>query len=192
MAVADQPASATVRPAERPSSAKRGARSPPRPAFGSVGVAARSRVPRSRAVGRVMERAPGWGEGRPRRRTGSSGAASSRWSRAVKRGPVMERRSSSDCQPISARGFGRGFSRQNRQQMRQFYLLYPPDKIRQTASGKSRTATIRRTASGESGLATMQGPGPGPQKPTQGVRRGRARRSSRGSSARESGDRIVL
>ena len=32
--------------------------------------------------------------------------------------------------------FGRGFSRQNLQNMRLFYLSYPPDKIRQTVSGK--------------------------------------------------------
>ncbi|MCH6472406.1 PDDEXK nuclease domain-containing protein [Sinomonas terrae] len=35
------------------------------------------------------------------------------------------------------RRFGRGFSRQNLQQMRQFYLTWPPDQICQTASGKS-------------------------------------------------------
>jgi hypothetical protein len=33
--------------------------------------------------------------------------------------------------------FRRGFSRQNLQQMRLFYLAYPPVKIRQTLSGKS-------------------------------------------------------
>ena len=32
--------------------------------------------------------------------------------------------------------FGRGFSRQNLQNMRLFYLSHPPDKIRQTLSGK--------------------------------------------------------
>ena len=32
--------------------------------------------------------------------------------------------------------FGRGFSRQNLQHMRLFYLSYPPDRIRQTPSGK--------------------------------------------------------
>ena len=32
--------------------------------------------------------------------------------------------------------FGRGFSRQNVQNMRQFYLSYPPERIRQTLSGK--------------------------------------------------------
>ena len=38
--------------------------------------------------------------------------------------------------------FGRGFSRQNLQNMRQFYLAYPPDKIRQTVSGKSDAIAI--------------------------------------------------
>ncbi|MFT5533590.1 MAG: hypothetical protein ACI8WM_000317 [Burkholderiaceae bacterium] len=33
--------------------------------------------------------------------------------------------------------FGRGFSRQNLQQMRSFYLGWPQDAIRQTVSGKS-------------------------------------------------------
>src|SRR5438552_16320872 len=32
---------------------------------------------------------------------------------------------------------GRGFSRQNLQYMRQFYVAFPSDKIRHTASGKS-------------------------------------------------------
>ena len=35
------------------------------------------------------------------------------------------------------RDFGSGFSRQNLQNMRQFYLLYPPGQIRQTLSGIS-------------------------------------------------------
>ena len=38
--------------------------------------------------------------------------------------------------------FGRGFSRQNIQHMRLFYLSYPPDKIRQTLSGESVAASI--------------------------------------------------
>ena len=49
--------------------------------------------------------------------------------------------------------FGRGFSRQNLQQMRQFYVAYPPGAICQTPSGKSQTASstsIFRTSSGES------------------------------------------
>ena len=37
--------------------------------------------------------------------------------------------------------FGHGFSRQNIQQMRQFYLSYPPERIRQTASGKFDTTS---------------------------------------------------
>ncbi len=48
--------------------------------------------------------------------------------------------------------FGRGFSRQNLQQMRQFYAVYPPEKIRQTLSGKlsqieiENTVTLSRTS----------------------------------------------
>ena len=38
--------------------------------------------------------------------------------------------------------FGRGFSRQNIQHMRLFYLSYPPAKIRQTVSGESDAASI--------------------------------------------------
>ena len=38
---------------------------------------------------------------------------------------------------------GRGFSRQNLQQMRQFYLVYPPAKIRQTPSGKLTSGTLQ-------------------------------------------------
>ena len=48
--------------------------------------------------------------------------------------------------------FGRGFSRQNVQHMRMFYLSYPPDKIRQTLSGKSGQPPqlpIRQTPSGK-------------------------------------------
>ena len=39
--------------------------------------------------------------------------------------------------------FGRGFSRQNIQQMRQFYRLFPGREIRQTSSGKSGTGILR-------------------------------------------------
>ena len=49
--------------------------------------------------------------------------------------------------------FGRGFSRQNVQNMRLFYLSYPPDRIRQTLSGKLAPRPrrqIRQTASGNS------------------------------------------
>ena len=51
------------------------------------------------------------------------------------------------------RRFGRGFSRQNIQNMRLFYLSYPPEQISQTASGKfnlSSRLPIRQTPSGES------------------------------------------
>jgi len=56
--------------------------------------------------------------------------------------------------------FGRGFSRQNVQNMRMFYLSYPPERIRQTLSGKLARLPgqqIRQTASGESepALATL-------------------------------------
>ena len=47
------------------------------------------------------------------------------------------------------RRFGRGFSCQNLQYMRQFYLAFPPDVIRQTLSGKS-DPDIRQTPSSKS------------------------------------------
>jgi predicted nuclease of restriction endonuclease-like (RecB) superfamily len=47
------------------------------------------------------------------------------------------------------RRFGRGFSRQNLQYMRQFYVAFPQDGIRQTASGKS-AVNIRQTLSSKS------------------------------------------
>jgi len=49
--------------------------------------------------------------------------------------------------------FGRGFSRQNLQQMRQFYLAYPSTEIRQTPSGEFspvRSGASRQTPSGKS------------------------------------------
>ncbi len=49
--------------------------------------------------------------------------------------------------------FGRGFSRQNIQQMRLFYLLYPVERIFQTPSGESAVAgqaSICQTVSGKS------------------------------------------
>ena len=55
--------------------------------------------------------------------------------------------------------FGRGFSRQNIQHMRLVYLSYPPDKIRQTLSGKlgrSPQLPIRQTASGISEAASVE------------------------------------
>ena len=51
------------------------------------------------------------------------------------------------------RRFGRGFSRQNIQHMRLFYLTYPSDQIRQALSGKlpqSPQRPIRQTPSGKS------------------------------------------
>lgn len=47
------------------------------------------------------------------------------------------------------RQFGRGFSRQNIQQMRQFYLEYPPEQICQTVSGKLLASGKRQTESGK-------------------------------------------
>ena len=49
--------------------------------------------------------------------------------------------------------FGRGFSRQNLQQMRQFYRAYPPTEICQTVSGKSGK---RQTPSGKFTLDILQ------------------------------------
>ena len=46
--------------------------------------------------------------------------------------------------------FGRGFSRQNLQQMRQFYLTWPPEKISQMPSAKSASTAIRQMPSGKS------------------------------------------
>ena len=51
-----------------------------------------------------------------------------------------------------SRRFGRGFSRQNLQQMRQFYVSFRKDQICQTASGKSANPPrerIRQTVSGK-------------------------------------------
>ena len=54
--------------------------------------------------------------------------------------------------------FGRGFSRQNLQQMRQFYQTYPPDAIRQTASGELNIPATPQvgTASADGPLAIIQ------------------------------------
>jgi predicted nuclease of restriction endonuclease-like (RecB) superfamily len=64
---------------------------------------------------------------------------------------------------LSAR-FGRGFSRQNLQQMRLFYLAWPTDKICQTLSGKSAAPQIAQTPPGESSqagaLQTVSGQSP--------------------------------
>ena len=56
------------------------------------------------------------------------------------------------------RRFGRGFSRQNLQHMRLFYLAYPPGRIRQTVSGKLARhpqLPIRQTPSGISGVSPV-------------------------------------
>jgi len=45
--------------------------------------------------------------------------------------------------------FGRGFSRQNLQQMRLFYLAWSPEHMSQTASAKLPVPNIRQTLSGE-------------------------------------------
>jgi predicted nuclease of restriction endonuclease-like (RecB) superfamily len=52
--------------------------------------------------------------------------------------------------------FGRGYSRQNLQQMRLFYLAHDVDKICQTVSGKLEEEEKSRTASGFSGLVTIR------------------------------------
>ena len=55
--------------------------------------------------------------------------------------------------------FGRGFSRQNVQNMRLFYLSYPPDQIRQSLSGKFALPPerqIRQTPSGKSETAPVE------------------------------------
>ncbi len=51
--------------------------------------------------------------------------------------------------------FGRGFSRQNLQSMRAFYLAYPVQEICQTPSGKS-AVNIRQTTSGKSDALNRQ------------------------------------
>lgn len=51
--------------------------------------------------------------------------------------------------------FGRGFSRQNLQQMRLFYLAWPTDKICQTLSGKSAVPQIWQTPSAKSPVAPI-------------------------------------
>jgi predicted nuclease of restriction endonuclease-like (RecB) superfamily len=57
------------------------------------------------------------------------------------------------AQDLSAR-LGRGFSRQNLQNMRLLYLSAPPDRIRQTLSGKSAEPGNRQTTSGKSSPAS--------------------------------------
>ena len=71
--------------------------------------------------------------------------------RGAERAPYGEELLNRLAEDLTAR-FGRGFSRQNIQQMRQFYLAYPPDKICQTLSGGSEAdeAEICQTLSGKS------------------------------------------
>lgn len=54
-----------------------------------------------------------------------------------------------------ARQFGRGFSRQNLQQMRTFYQGWPAAHILQTLSGESGTPTNRQTLSGKSAASPI-------------------------------------
>ena len=57
------------------------------------------------------------------------------------------------------RRFGRGFSRPNLQNMRLFYLAHPPDRIRQTVSGKLNRPSqmpIRQTPSGISEATSVE------------------------------------
>ena len=60
--------------------------------------------------------------------------------------------------------FGRGFSRQNLQQMRLFYLAWPTDKICQTLSGKSASPQISQPSEVQSSrsqpFATQTYPAP--------------------------------
>jgi predicted nuclease of restriction endonuclease-like (RecB) superfamily len=51
--------------------------------------------------------------------------------------------------------FGRGFSRQNLQQMRQFYSAWPPDRIRQTLSDEFEEVQIRQRPSATFDLAEI-------------------------------------
>ena len=60
------------------------------------------------------------------------------------------------------RRFGRGFSRQNLQHMRMFYLAYPPDRIRQTLSGRLTQPPqlpIRQTPSSKFDVPSAVSPG---------------------------------
>jgi len=52
--------------------------------------------------------------------------------------------------------FGRGFSRQNIQQMRAFYLAWPVETICQTVSGKSSMPQIPQTASADSAMSPIR------------------------------------
>ena len=65
-------------------------------------------------------------------------------------GQALLKRLSAD---LSGR-FGRGFSQRNLEQMRLFYLAWPPGQISQTASAKLPPARISQTASGELASST--------------------------------------
>jgi len=71
-------------------------------------------------------------------------------------GEALIERLSSD---LSAR-FGRGFSRRNLEQMRTFYLAWPPEQIWQTLSAESSADPILQTMSGESTTAKHSKPVP--------------------------------
>lgn len=70
------------------------------------------------------------------------------WEQAGKKratyGEALLKRLSTDL----TKRVGRGFSRQNLQQMRQFYLVYPPEKICQTLSGKLLSEKCQTTSGG--------------------------------------------
>ena len=53
--------------------------------------------------------------------------------------------------------FGRGFSRQNIQNMRLFYVAYPPGQIRQTPSGISGSGTPKGKCQTVSGISAAEG-----------------------------------
>jgi predicted nuclease of restriction endonuclease-like (RecB) superfamily len=76
-------------------------------------------------------------------------------------GQALLKRLSGD---LSAR-FGRGYSERNLEQMRLFYLLWPPEKIAQTPSANSTAARISQTPSAESmtsqEIQTASGQSPG-------------------------------
>ncbi|MBI2782683.1 MAG: DUF1016 domain-containing protein [Gammaproteobacteria bacterium] len=66
-------------------------------------------------------------------------------------GQALLKRLSAD---LSGR-FGRGFSERNLEQMRLFYLAWPPEHISQTASAKLAASRISQTASGKLALSTI-------------------------------------
>jgi len=57
--------------------------------------------------------------------------------------------------------FGRGFSRQNLQQMRQFYLSWPPEPMLQTPTANSAATSIRQMPSGKSSPLAIRPIAPG-------------------------------